>query len=105
MRSKFALAAMALACTAFTATAEETSSDPNSTGLTFYSGSFSTPVAHNPHPDGSCLPFPAEADSLVGWSNVEQVVAYWSPDCTGQPIGLGTLRTFTPGEYASYVAY
>ncbi|WP_284666367.1 hypothetical protein [Myxococcus sp. SDU36] len=40
----------------------------------------------------------------MGWSNVQQVIAYRSADCTVQPMGLGTLRTFTPGEFASCVA-
>ncbi|MFP2958064.1 hypothetical protein ACLEPN_09575 [Myxococcus sp. 1LA] len=100
MRSKIALAAVALACTTFTATA----SDLTETGLTFYAGSFEKPVLNIPNPDGTCLPFPAEAESLVGWSNVAQVTAYWSDDCSGPASGLGTLRTFTAGEYGSFRA-
>jgi len=105
MRSKPVLASVMLATAAFTATAAQTSSATAETGLSFYAGYFVTLVAHVPHPDGSCSPFPAEADSLVGWSNVEQVIAYRSADCTGQAVGLGTLRTFRPGEFASYVAH
>jgi len=41
----------------------------------------------------------------VGWSNVQQVLAYRSEDCTGQPVGLGTLRTFRPGGFVSYTAH
>lgn len=104
MRSKIALAAVALACAAFSATAAQTSSSSVTTGLTFYSGLFSTPVLNVPNPDGTCSPFPAEADSLVGWSNVAQVIAYRSDDCTGQATGLGTLRNFAPGAYRSYRA-
>ncbi|WNG58831.1 hypothetical protein F0U59_31945 [Archangium gephyra] len=74
-------------------------------GLTFYGDNFRTPVANFPNPDGGCHPFPATADALVGWSNVENVIAYKSDDCTGQQIWLGTLRTFRPGEFASFSAY
>ncbi|MFY2561990.1 hypothetical protein ACN469_30630 [Corallococcus terminator] len=105
MRSKLALAAVALACAAFTATAAQTSFSANETGLSFYAGNFATLVANVPNPDGSCTAFPADADSLVGWSNVQQVIAYRSADCTGQAVGLGTLRTFRPGEFASYTAH
>ncbi|MCY1043881.1 hypothetical protein OV208_21370 [Corallococcus sp. bb12-1] len=65
----------------------------------------STVVANFPNPDGNCQPFPANASALVGWSNVENVVAYWTDDCSGQPIALGTLRTFQPGEYASFTTF
>ncbi|WPB81297.1 hypothetical protein KYC5002_19510 [Archangium violaceum] len=74
-------------------------------GLTFYSDNFGTPVANFPNPDGACQPFPATASALVGWSNVENVIAYRSDDCSGQQIWLGTLRTFRPGEFASFSAY
>ncbi|RKH64392.1 hypothetical protein [Corallococcus aberystwythensis] len=74
-------------------------------GLTFYSDNFVTPLVNYPAPDGSCQPFPAAAGALVGWSNVDNVIAYWTDDCSGQPIALGTLRTFRPGEYASFIAY
>ncbi|WP_426750507.1 hypothetical protein [Myxococcus sp. Y35] len=74
-------------------------------GLTFYSDDFMTPVANFPDPAGGCHAFPATATSLVGWSNVENVIAYWSDDCSGQEIWLGTLRTFQPGEYASFSAF
>ncbi|PTL81598.1 hypothetical protein [Vitiosangium sp. GDMCC 1.1324] len=105
MRSKLVLAAVTLACAAFTATAAQTSAAAPTTGLSFYAGYFATLVANVPHPDGTCTPFPAEADSLVGWSNIEQVVAYRSGDCTGTAVGLGTLRTFKPGEFSSYIAH
>ena len=71
-------------------------------GLTFYRGT--TAVANVADPDGSCTSFPSTATLLVGWSNVEQVTAYRGADCTGTPIGLGTLRSFTAGEYRSYRA-
>ncbi|RKG91904.1 hypothetical protein D7V88_08275 [Corallococcus terminator] len=74
-------------------------------GLTFYGDNFRTPVANFPNPDGGCHPFPADADALVGWSNVENVIAYRTDDCSGYPIALGTLRTFRPGEYASFTAF
>ncbi|MCP3170133.1 hypothetical protein [Myxococcus qinghaiensis] len=105
MRSKLALSAVALACAAFTATAAQTSGQLSETGLSFYAGNFTRLVANVPHPDGSCTAFPADADSLVGWSNVQQVLAYQSEDCTGQAVGLGTLRTFRAGEFASYTAH
>ena len=75
------------------------------TGLTFYGDEFMTPVANFPAPDGECTPFPATAHTLVGWSNVDTVIAYWTDDCSGQPIALGTLRSFQPGEYASFTAF
>jgi|GEM_PF-3057984 len=74
-------------------------------GLTFYSDEFRTPVVNFPAPDGGCHPFPATARTLVGWSNFENVIAYWTDDCSGQPIALGTLVSFRPGEYASFTAY
>ena len=74
-------------------------------GLTFYSDYFGTPVVNFPNPDGGCQPFPATASALVGWSNVENVIAYRSDDCSGQQIWLGTLRTFQAGEFASFSAY
>lgn len=74
-------------------------------GLTFYGDNFTTPVANFPAPDGECHPFPATADALVGWSNFQHVTAYRTADCSGYAIGLGTLRTFQPGEFASFTAY
>ncbi|WP_436532933.1 hypothetical protein [Actinoplanes sp. HUAS TT8] len=77
--------------------------DPH-TGLTFYSGSFATPVLNVAHPDGACTALPASADSLVGWSDVTAVHAYAGADCTGAAVGLGTLRTFRAGEFAAFRA-
>ncbi|MCP3098795.1 hypothetical protein LZ198_07895 [Myxococcus sp. K15C18031901] len=105
MRSKLVLAAVALAGATFTATAAQTPSAAPTSGLSFYAGSFTALVLNVPQPDGTCSAFPAEADSLVGWSNVQQVLAYRSADCTGPAVGLGTLRTFGRGEFTSYVAY
>ncbi|MFY1828761.1 hypothetical protein ACN47A_22780 [Myxococcus fulvus] len=105
MRSKLAFTTLALAGAALTATVAQASSDDSQSGLSFYAGSFVKLVSNVPSPDGTCTAFPAEADSLVGWSNVQQVLAYRTADCTGQAVGLGTLRTFAAGEFASFIAY
>jgi hypothetical protein len=79
---------------------------PNSTtGLTFYRGIPLRPVLNIPHPDGSCTPFPATADVLIGWSNVEQVIAYKTGDCSGTATGLGTLTSFQAGVYTTFKAH
>ncbi len=85
------------------APASAATTDPQ-TGLTFYSGTFSTPVLNVAHPDGACTALPAAADSLVGWSNVTTVTAYAAKDCSGTAVGLGTLRTFRAGEFAAFRA-
>ncbi|MHA7630424.1 hypothetical protein [Corallococcus sp. M7] len=74
-------------------------------GLTFYGSDYVTPVANFPVPDGECHAFPATAGLLVGWSNFEHVIAYRTADCSGYAYGLGTLRSFQPGEFASFIAY
>ncbi|MFI6160141.1 hypothetical protein ACVMYR_23590 [Micromonospora sp. PTRAS2] len=74
-------------------------------GLTFYQGTFATPVLHVPEPDGACTAFPASADSLAAAGGVEQVLAFRSADCAGAAVGLGTLRTFPAGEYHSFRAF
>ncbi|GEN07646.1 hypothetical protein SAMN05443572_101340 [Myxococcus fulvus] len=105
MRSQLVLTTVALMGAAFTAGVAQASSDDGQTGLTFYARTFTQPVLNVAQPDGTCTAFPAEADSLVGWSNVQQVLAYRTADCTGQAVGLGTLRTFAAGEFASFIAY
>ncbi|RKG70426.1 hypothetical protein D7V80_05240 [Corallococcus sp. CA054B] len=74
-------------------------------GLTFYSSDYVTPLANFPAPDGECHAFPATAGLLVGWSHFEHVIAYRTADCSGYAFGLGTLRSFQPGEFASFTAY
>ncbi|MFG1803766.1 hypothetical protein ACGFI4_26850 [Micromonospora carbonacea] len=74
-------------------------------GLTFYQGTFATPVLHVAEPDGACTAFPASADSLAADGGVEQVLAFRSADCAGAAVGLGTLRTFPAGEYHSFRAF
>jgi hypothetical protein len=64
-----------------------------------------TVVAHYPTVDGTCTAFPAKATVLIGYSGVLDVRAWRTPDCTGQESGLGTLRTFPAGEYASFKAF
>ncbi|MEW2432238.1 hypothetical protein AB0877_29920 [Micromonospora sp. NPDC047644] len=73
-------------------------------GLTFYSGTFTTAVAHFPAPTGACTPLPPTADSHVGWSGFQDVTFYRSTDCSGQATGVGTLRTYPAGQYTSFRA-
>ncbi|WDZ86604.1 hypothetical protein [Micromonospora cathayae] len=73
-------------------------------GLTFYQGTFATPVLHVAEPDGACTPFPAAADSLAAGGPVQQVLAFRTADCSGTAVGLGTLRTFSAGVYHSFRA-
>lgn len=98
-------AAMALSLAASPAMASSVTPASAESGLTFYTDNFTTPVANYPNPDGECTAFPATADALVGWSNVTDVIAYRSADCSGQATGLGTLRTFTAGEFLSFRAF
>jgi hypothetical protein len=99
-----ATAAAALCLTPSPAMASSATPASAESGLTFYADNFTTPVANYPNPDGECTPFPASAVALVGWSNVTDVIAYRSTDCSGQATGLGTLRTFTAGEFVSFRA-
>jgi hypothetical protein len=102
-----------LSCLAVTAIGAALTAGPASaapatdwtSGLTFYQATTATPVANFAHPDGVCTPFPATATLLIGWSDVEQVVAYRGADCTGVAVGLGTLRGFRAGEYRSFSAF
>ncbi|MEV4630835.1 hypothetical protein AB0J90_31680 [Micromonospora sp. NPDC049523] len=73
-------------------------------GLTFYSGSFTTAVAHYPAPTGKCETLPATADSHVGWSGFSDIVFYSTADCTGQATGVGTLRSYQPGRWKTFLA-
>ncbi|MBM0274270.1 hypothetical protein [Micromonospora tarensis] len=73
-------------------------------GLTFYSGSFRTVVAHFPAPTGECTPLPQTADSHVGWSGFQDVVFYYTADCTGQATGAGTLLTYPAGQWRTFLA-
>ncbi|MGW2178884.1 hypothetical protein ACWCXX_12495 [Streptomyces sp. NPDC001732] len=97
----------AAAAVLITANPAAAASEPDETGLTFYTVDADqlTPVANFPDPDGECTAFPSTATLLVGWSDVTQVIAYKSADCTGGAWGLGTLRGFEAGEYLSFVAY
>ncbi|MCO1597908.1 hypothetical protein M8C17_22410 [Micromonospora sp. RHAY321] len=74
-------------------------------GLTFYSGSFATEVANFPAPTGACTALPPTADSHVGWSGVSDVTFYRTSDCSGQATGVGTLRTYEAGRYTSFRAF
>ncbi|GLY47990.1 hypothetical protein [Lentzea sp. NBRC 102530] len=74
--------------------------DPE-TGLSFYVYKEWKFVANFPQPDTGCHLFPKGADLLVGWSGLENVRAYSTPDCTGQYSSLGTLRSVVP----SYVSF
>ena len=85
------------------ALASPASAQTQETGLVLYSGK--TPVAHYPAPTGSCEPVPPTADLLIGWSNVQQTLFYYTTDCSGWEVGLGTLRTFGQGEFKSFRAY
>ncbi|MGW5559025.1 hypothetical protein ACWER9_17600 [Micromonospora sp. NPDC003944] len=73
-------------------------------GLTFYSGTFTTAVLNVPAPTGACAPLPSTADSHVGWSGFQDVTFYRTADCTGQATGVGTLRTYPAGQYTSFRA-
>jgi len=77
-------------------------SDPD-TGLTFYRGTKA--VANFQHPQDQCTEFPSTADFLVGWSDVQDVLAYKNPDCSGPITALGTLRGFPAGIYQSFRAF
>ncbi|MGI5523031.1 hypothetical protein ACQEUX_19150 [Micromonospora sp. CA-259024] len=74
------------------------------TGLSFYSGNFTTLVANVPAPTGTCAPLPPTADSHVGWSNFEDVVFYQTSDCSGQATGMSTLSTYPAGRWTSFLA-
>lgn len=76
----------------------------HSSGLTFYSGTFATEVAHLPAPTGGCAALPSTADSHVGWGGFADVVFYRTADCTGQATGMGTLRTYEAGGWRSFLA-
>ncbi|WP_431977491.1 hypothetical protein [Micromonospora haikouensis] len=101
IRTVVGLAAVAGATAAMALPAHATSA----AGLTFYQGTFATPVLHVAEPDGTCTAFPASADSLAAAGGVEQVLAFRSADCAGAAVGLGTLRTFPAGEYHSFRAF
>ncbi|MBQ0900557.1 hypothetical protein [Micromonospora sp. U21] len=74
-------------------------------GLTFYSGTFTTKVANVPAPTGECTALPATADSHVGWSGFRDVTFYQTPDCSGPATGVGTLRTYPAGRWTSFRAF
>ncbi|MFF3854371.1 hypothetical protein [Micromonospora sp. NPDC002575] len=101
VRTAVGLAAVAGATAAMALPAHAASAGA---GLTFYQGTFATPVLHVAEPDGACTAFPASADSLAAAGGVAQVLAFRSADCTGAAVGLGTLRTFPAGEYHSFRA-
>lgn len=108
MRRTRARVGVALVVSAITTVGLGTVPTPASaqpTGLTFYSGSFSTEVATLPAPTGACEPLPATADSHIGWSGFENVIFYRTEDCTGQATGVGTLRTYPAGGWLSFLAY
>ncbi|MGW0432259.1 hypothetical protein ACWDV4_06895 [Micromonospora sp. NPDC003197] len=74
-------------------------------GLTFYSGHLKDKVANFPAGPVKCTAMPATADSHIGWSGFENVVAFTTSDCTGVGWGLGTLRTYEAGRWLSFYAY
>ncbi|MBN9685953.1 MULTISPECIES: hypothetical protein [unclassified Corallococcus] len=104
LRAALAVATVAGIAISSTAAFAEDANDWES-GLTFYSSDYVTPLANFPAPDGECHAFPATAGLLIGWSNFEHVIAYRTADCSGDAFGLGTLRSFDPGEFASFIAY
>ncbi|WP_062211794.1 hypothetical protein [Streptomyces sp. NBRC 109706] len=99
-----AAAAAALCFAASPAVASPASTSAPGTGLVFYAADYSTPVAHFPNPSGECTAFPATAALLVGYSNVSDVTAYRTADCSGQATALGTLRSFEAGTFVSFRA-
>jgi hypothetical protein len=103
IRTFVVLAAAAAASTALLGSPAY--AEPRETsGLTFYEGTFGAPVLHLAKADGICRPFPATAGSLAASQTVTQVLAYRSADCTASPVGLGTLRGFPAGEFLSFQA-
>lgn len=97
-----AAAALTTSLVATPAAADEPIPNPD-TGLVFYSSNPTAVVARQAAPDDLCRAFPATASWLLAWSGgFQNVIAYRSDDCSGQPIGLGTFRSFTPGYFASY---
>jgi len=74
-------------------------------GLTFYTGTFTTEVANFPPSVIDCATLPSTADSHVGWSGFRDVIFYRTPDCTGQATGMGTLRNYEAGRWLSFRAF
>ncbi|MFD4673028.1 hypothetical protein ACFWNN_25115 [Lentzea sp. NPDC058450] len=99
-RTAIGLAAAAALVGTAAMPAAATPGDPE-TGLSFYVYKEWKFVANFPQPDTGCHLVPAGADLLVGWSGLENVRAYSTPDCTGQYSSLGTLRSVVPG-YVSF---
>ncbi|MFJ8689678.1 hypothetical protein [Micromonospora wenchangensis] len=97
------LTASVLTVTGIGLAASPASAQPS--GLTFYSGSFTTEVANFPAPPIACAALPPTADSHVGGSGVHDVIFYRTTDCTGQATGMGTLRTYEAGRWLSFRAF
>lgn len=91
-RTAIGLVSAAALAAAVATPAAAAPADPE-TGLSFYSHKEFKFLANFPQPDGGCHLVPAGADLLVGWSGLTNVLAYSTPDCTGTPASLGTLRS------------
>ena len=102
MRLGSALIASVLTVTGLGLAASPASAQPS--GLSFYSGNFTTEVANFPAPPIACAALPPTADSHVGWSGFSTVTFYRTTDCTGQATGVGTLRTYEAGRFLSFRA-
>ncbi|MFJ6198188.1 hypothetical protein [Micromonospora sp. NPDC092111] len=76
-----------------------------SSGLTFYSGTFTTEVKNFPPAPIACAALPPTADSHIGWSGFRDVIFYLTADCTGQATGVGTLRNYEAGRWLSFRAF
>ncbi|MET9227132.1 hypothetical protein [Lentzea sp. NPDC003310] len=94
-RTAIGLVAAAALAAAVATPASAAAGDPG-TGLSFYGDREF--VANFPQPDTGCHLVPAGSDLLVGWSGLTNVVAYSTPDCTGQATSLGTLRSLDSGD-------
>ncbi|KOX13490.1 hypothetical protein ADK66_04760 [Micromonospora sp. NRRL B-16802] len=103
MRIGSALIASVLAVTGLSLAASPASAQPS--GLTFYSGAFTTEVANFPAAPIACAALPLTADSHIGWSGFRDVIFYRTTDCTGQATGVGTLRTYEAGRWLSFRAF
>jgi hypothetical protein len=100
-----AAAAAALTMAGTSAQAAPPTKNPEQ-GLVFLSKWASDAVvAYFPTVDGGCTAFPAAATVLIGYSGVSDVRAWRTADCSGQETGLGTLVTFSAGEYGSFKAF
>ncbi|MGW6443488.1 hypothetical protein [Lentzea sp. NPDC055074] len=89
--------ASAVALAGVAAAPASAAADPQ-TGLSFYAHKEFKFIANFPQPDDGCHRVPAGADLLVGWSGLTNVLAYSTPDCSGQASSLGTLRSVDSGD-------